>query len=117
MHPISEETGCYVFVNAQNSRNGYWKYCNATDPLTGQPITADDLYMDWVVTNYLLDENVADGRYIYHNYANASQTFATEFVSDCPTGQMGRAVKQNMVWITFRSTAQGTTPCASRPRR
>ena len=50
--------------------------------------------MDWVVTNYLLDENVADGRYIYHNYANASQTFATEFVSDCPTGQMGRAVKQ-----------------------
>ena len=67
---------------------------NATDPLTGQPISADDLYMDWVVTNYLLDENVGDGRYVYHNYDSAPQTFATETVDECPTGATGRSVKQ-----------------------
>jgi hypothetical protein len=67
---------------------------DATDPLTNQAITADDLFMDWAVTNYLLDENVADGRYIYHNYDNAPQTSPTESVSECPTNAMGRSVKQ-----------------------
>jgi immune inhibitor A len=76
------------------SVDGVLKQINATDPVTGQPITADDLFMDWVVTNYLLDENVGDGRYIYHNYANAPQTFPTETVSDCPTDTIGRSVKQ-----------------------
>jgi hypothetical protein len=64
------------------------------DSLTGQTITADDLFMDWAVTNYLLDGNVGDGRYTYHNYPNATQASPTESVSDCPTGPMGRSVKQ-----------------------
>ncbi|NOY99720.1 MAG: hypothetical protein GXP40_11055 [Chloroflexi bacterium] len=56
----------------------------ATDPQSGQPITADDVFVDWIVTNYLQDSSVGDGRYVYHNYAAAPQTRATETLSACP---------------------------------
>ena len=80
--------------NGLDSVDGVLEQINATDPLTGKPITADDLFVDWVVTNYLLDESVGDGRYVYHNYPGAPQTSATETVYDCPTESMGRTVKQ-----------------------
>ena len=80
--------------NGLDSVDGVLKQINATDPQTGQPITADGLFMDWVVTNYLLDGNVGDGRYTYHNYASAPQTYATESVPACPTEPMGRTVNQ-----------------------
>ncbi len=31
------------------------------------PFTVDDLFMDWIVANYLDDPSLADGRYGYHN--------------------------------------------------
>jgi immune inhibitor A len=37
----------------------------ATDPATGQPVTADDLFADWVVANLVQDPTVGDGRYGY----------------------------------------------------
>lgn len=37
----------------------------ATDPLTGAPETAVDLFADWLVTNLLQDPTVGDGRYAY----------------------------------------------------
>lgn len=80
--------------NGLDSVDNVLNQINATDPLTGQPITADDLFMDWAATNYLLDGNVGDGRYVYHNYPNAPQTSATEEVNACPTDAMGRTVKQ-----------------------
>jgi immune inhibitor A len=40
-----------------------------TDPLTGLPVTADDVFSDWAVANYLRDAGISDGRYTYHNYA------------------------------------------------
>jgi hypothetical protein len=80
--------------NGLDSVDNVLSQISATDALTGQPITADELYMDWVVTNYLLDENVGDGRYTYHNYASAPQTSSTESVGECPTNAMGRSVKQ-----------------------
>ena len=80
--------------NGLDSVDSVLEQINAIDPVTGQVINADDLFMDWVVTNYLLDENVGDGRYIYKNYPSAPQTTATETVSDCPTDVMGRTVKQ-----------------------
>jgi hypothetical protein len=80
--------------NGLDSVDGVLKQINATDPQTDQPITADDVFMDWAVTNYLLDGSVGDGRYTYHNYPNAPQTYPTESVSTCPTESMGRTVKQ-----------------------
>jgi hypothetical protein len=80
--------------NGLDSVDNVLNQIGATDPETGQPIGADDLFMDWVVTNYLLDSSVGDGRYIYNNYSSAPQTFPTESVYDCPSDAMGRTVKQ-----------------------
>ncbi|MBT7073984.1 MAG: hypothetical protein HN922_03650, partial [Anaerolineae bacterium] len=41
---------------------------NAVDSRTGQTITADNLFIDWLLANYLQDSNVGDGRYTYNNY-------------------------------------------------
>ncbi|HWQ46848.1 MAG TPA: hypothetical protein VN376_08275 [Longilinea sp.] len=44
-----------------------------TDLLTGQTITADDVYRDWTVTNFLNDGSIGDGRYQYVSYPGASR--------------------------------------------
>jgi hypothetical protein len=80
--------------NGLDSVDNVLNQIGATDPVTGQLIGADDLFMDWAATNYLLDGSVGDGRYTYHNYPSAPQTSATESVYDCPTDAMGRNVKQ-----------------------
>jgi hypothetical protein len=67
---------------------------NAADPLSGAPIRADDFFVDWAVTNYLLNGSAADGRYTYHNYANAIKADTTETVSTCPQPAFGRDVFQ-----------------------
>lgn len=37
----------------------------ATDPLTGEPVTFNDVFADWVIANYLNDPGVGDGRYAH----------------------------------------------------
>jgi hypothetical protein len=66
----------------------------AADPLTGQPITADDLVLDWTLTNYLQDKNVSDGRYDYYIYDNPPRIYDTEEVTDCDAGLQPRTVHQ-----------------------
>jgi len=70
------------------------KQLAVTDPVTKQPILADDVFIDWAVTNYVLDGKVGDGRYIYHNYSAASSPSATETISDCPQAPLPREVHQ-----------------------
>ena len=67
---------------------------NITDPLTGQLITADDVFMDWAVANFLQDASVGDGRYTYHNYPDAPKASATETISSCPQAALTRDVHQ-----------------------
>ncbi|MCB0103263.1 MAG: immune inhibitor A [Anaerolineales bacterium] len=67
---------------------------NATDALTGQPITADDFVMDWMLTNFLLDPSIADGRYVYTNYPAARRASATETFYTCPQEPVLRTVNQ-----------------------
>ena len=57
---------------------------NITDPQTEQPITADDVFMDWAVAMHLMDGSVGDGRYQYKNYSNAPQVTTSESISSCP---------------------------------
>jgi immune inhibitor A len=66
---------------------------NITDPQTGKPITADDMFMDWAVTMYLMDGSVGDGRYHYKNYPDAPQVTTSESISSCPQS-MGGSVNQ-----------------------
>lgn len=67
---------------------------NITDPQTGKLVTADDFFMDWAVTNFLLDPSVGDGRYIYNNYPDAMRASATETISNCPLSPITRDVHQ-----------------------
>ena len=37
----------------------------ATDPGSGAPVSAEDLFADWLATNLLMDTSIGDGRYGY----------------------------------------------------
>ncbi len=81
-------------VNDLASVDDTLKTLNATDPQTGKLITADDVFMDWAAALYLMDGNVGDGRYTYHNYLNAPQPTNTETISNCPQSAVTRDVHQ-----------------------
>jgi hypothetical protein len=66
----------------------------AIDPLTGQQIKADDVFLDWVIASFVQDEQAADGRYIYHNFDDVPKIAATETIYICPKGPMVRDVHQ-----------------------
>jgi len=65
-----------------------------TDPDTGSVITADDVFLDWVVTNYIKDEYNVTDRFRYSNYPDAPIFFPTENIDQCPTGREHRDVHQ-----------------------
>lgn len=68
---------------------------NITDPLTGEIVTADDVFMDWAAALYLMDGNVGDGRYTYYNHPDAPQTTeSAEIISTCPQSILDRSVNQ-----------------------
>jgi immune inhibitor A len=66
----------------------------ATDPLTGQTITADGFFLDWAITNYLMDRHVGDGRYSYTSYRGAPRADPTESFATCPVAPTTRDVHQ-----------------------
>lgn len=65
-----------------------------TDPLTGEIITADDLFMDWAAALYLKDGSVGDGRYTYQNYPDVPRTSDTDTVDNCPQSPLDFSVSQ-----------------------
>ncbi len=67
---------------------------NITDPLTGRQLTADDVYMDWALANYLKDGSVGDGRFTYKNYPQSPQARPTETITACPQNPLSRTVHQ-----------------------
>ncbi len=56
---------------------------NETNSVTSKPITADDVFADWAVANYLDDPSLLDGRYAYHNYPALPAFGDTEQVVNC----------------------------------
>ncbi len=67
---------------------------NTTDPATGKPVTADDVFADWSLANYLHNASVGDGRYTYANYSGAPAVKDTETIRSCPTTNQSRTVDQ-----------------------
>ena len=65
-----------------------------TDPETGNRITADDVFLDWVVTNHLKDIYNVTERFKYSSYPKAPYFDITEIIHDCSTGEMARDVHQ-----------------------
>ena len=64
------------------------------DAESGLVFTADDVFMDWAVTNYLKDEYQLQDRFLYSNYPNAPRFDPTETIAQCPTGEENRNVSQ-----------------------
>jgi len=68
------------------------KKLTLTDPTTQQPISADEVFRDWSVTNLIHDSSAMDGRYHYINYAAPS--FASEDIIDYMSDWQKTNVKQ-----------------------
>jgi immune inhibitor A len=65
-----------------------------TDPLTGEIVTADDVFMDWAAALYLKDGRVGDGRYTYNNNPDAPRTSDTDTIAVCPQSPQDFSVNQ-----------------------
>lgn len=81
---------------------------NITDPQTGNPLTADDVFMDWAATMWLMDESVGDGRYHYSNYPEAPQISVSEFISSCPDTASGSVNQYGIDYYTINCTGEHT---------
>ncbi len=80
--------------NGMESVDTVLSQIDAVDELSGEPILADDVFRDWTLTNLLLDESIADGRYIYDNYNRAPQAATTETIDTCSASWQDRSVSQ-----------------------
>lgn len=80
--------------NGMDSVNAVLSEIKASDPLSGQPISADQFFADWTVANYLNDASVSDGRFAYANYPALNTASETETISSCPDALDGRTVHQ-----------------------
>ena len=67
---------------------------DVVDPETKRPIRANDLVMDWALTNYIMDDNVFDGRFIYNNYRYAPTARVGETIEECGGGVTPYTVHQ-----------------------
>lgn len=56
--------------------------------------TADDVVLDWAITNFVLDDGIGDGRYDYVMYRNPAKARLTEEVSSCTGTDEIRGVSQ-----------------------
>jgi hypothetical protein len=65
-----------------------------SDPLTGKIITADEFFLDWAITNYLMDEHVGDGRYAYKSIDDTPRVEPNLSFSDCPVSTITSNVHQ-----------------------
>jgi immune inhibitor A len=80
--------------NDLNSVDSTLQQFDAYDPLTGKPITADDFFLDWVITNYVMDRDVGDGRYAYTSYGGTPRVEPSQSYSSCPISSITTDVHQ-----------------------
>lgn len=70
--------------NGMESIDAVMSDLDIRDPLTGDLITAEKIFADWAVTNYLGDPNVSDGRYHYSIYPDAPLASLSSTITTCP---------------------------------
>jgi immune inhibitor A len=76
---------------------------NIQDNSTGMLETADNFFTDWLITNYVQDGKIADGRYTYHNYPAAPDFPPTESISNCPVeASPGEVYQYGVNYIQIR---------------
>lgn len=67
---------------------------NVTDPETGKPVRADDVFGDWAVANYLNNPQISDGRFAYYTYQRVPAMRNTEEITSCSLDWQNRDVRQ-----------------------
>lgn len=73
-------------ANGMDSVDDVLRGLEITDPLSGEPIDADGVVLDWMITNYLGDASIADGRYAFNTYPEVFvQALPSEYIDDCST--------------------------------
>jgi hypothetical protein len=63
------------------------------DPQSHQPVTTEDVFRDWTITNFLQDPSVGDGRFSYSSLPQEQKAQVTE-KTQCPTDEQSRSVAQ-----------------------
>lgn len=85
---------------AQNPANGLdaieqmMQDLEVTDPLTGEPLTVEDLFLEWGISLVLQDPDLADGRYGLQSYRSAPQGQFSESINECPLQEKALQVAQ-----------------------
>jgi immune inhibitor A len=101
-----------LIANQENGFKGIdstFKQINVVDSLTGKPVTAVNFFRDWVITNYLMNRSIADGRFTYTSYRGAPRTEPTETFYNCPVPATNREVYQFGVdYIRFNCSGSYT---------
>ncbi len=64
-----------------------------TNPATGKTLTAEDVFADWAVANFVNDSSLAQGQYGYKGYTEKVPG-PTDTISACPTGPISAKVHQ-----------------------
>jgi len=83
---FGEEATKALVANPENGFTGLEDVMQALDihnPTTGQVYTANEVFTDWVITNYLQDPSVEQGRYTYRSYSPYDVS-VSDSISDCP---------------------------------
>ena len=81
-------------ANGMTSVDAVLTELDISDQQTGQIQSADDVFIDWAITNYLQDGTVGDGRYTYHIYDSAPRVDETETIDSCNPNMTTRDVHQ-----------------------
>jgi immune inhibitor A len=81
-------------ANGLESIDLVFEEAGLVDPLSGDPIGADEAVRDWVIANYLDDNGVADGRFSYNAFSDLRKTRQTETLQDCTDEEQERQASQ-----------------------
>lgn len=64
-----------------------------TDPTSGRALTAEAVFADWTIANFLNDRAIYQGQYGYDGFAEKVPA-PTDTISGCPTGPISASVHQ-----------------------
>lgn len=94
---FGEQATQAVVSHAQNGLESIdlvLKDLKLTNPKTGKPLAADDVFQDWTLANYIQDKSVDNGLYSFPLMKRTYKAATTETISRCPYNQVSRTVSQ-----------------------
>jgi hypothetical protein len=94
---FGEDATRALVANSENGLSSVDSVLNALqirDSVTGETISAEDVFLDWVITNYVQDASIADGRFAYKSYSSPPQAGPTEIFENCPLSTYQSTVHQ-----------------------